>query len=308
MLATVAAGCSRTAEPSQCKVETVMLVSTFERLHTQPSAPLSPSEATAIEAFMSYRGYTSVDSMMTDGRMSRALSSFRPLVHSTFADTASLASMVADIAERAERAKLHLATPRYAFVIWNDVRSMAFVDSILLVALNHYLGADCPFYRGFPEYQLSSKTPAQLPLDIAEAQVATQYPFVGQTALARMVYEGALAMARQRLTDCTEAAALGYSAEQWAEIVRNEGRWWRQLASLKLIYTTDQLAIDQLLMPAPYTTPLGPDAPARLGRYFGYRIVKAWIKGNGSKPIPDLLAPQFYADDRILIQSGYNPN
>ena len=307
-IAMVAAGCSRTSEPSQPTAQSVMLVATFERLQTQPSASLSPAETTAIEAFMRYRGYTSVDSMMADVRMERALRSFGPLVHATFADTAALTTMVADIAGRAHSAGVQLAAPRYAFVIWNDVRSMAFVDSILLVALNHYLGADCPFYRGLPEYTLQGKTPAQLPLDIAEAQVATQYPFIGQTALARMAYEGVLAMARQQLTGCAEAAALGYSDEQWEEIERNESRWWRQLASLKLIYTADALAIDQLVMPAPYTTPLGPDAPPRLGRYFGYRIVQAWLKRNGSKPLPELLAPQFYADDRLLIQSGYNPN
>ena len=307
-IAMVAAGCSRTAESSRPEVSTVMLAHTFERLQAQPSAPMSPAESAAIEAFMRYRGYTSVDSMMADVRMARALSSFGPLVHSTFADTAALTAMVADIADRANSAGVQPAAPRYAFVIWNDVRSMAFVDSILLVALNHYLGADCPFYRGLPEYTLQGKTPAQLPLDIAEAQVATQYPFIGQTALARIAYEGVLAMARQQLTGCTESAALGYSEEQWEEIERNESRWWRQLASLKLIYTADRLAIDQLVMPAPYTTPLGPDAPPRLGRYFGYRIVQAWLNRNGRKPLSELLAPQFYADVRLLRQSGYNPN
>lgn len=308
LLAMAVAGCSRSAESSQPAAQAVMLVSTFERLHAQPAAPLSPAESAAIEAFMSYRGYSSVDSMMAGTRMARALNSFGPLVHATFADTAALMAMVADIDRRAEAAGVRLAAPRYAFVIWNDVHSMAFVDSILLVALNHYLGADCPFYRGLPEYSLSAKTPAQLPLDIAEAQVATQYPFIGQTALARMAYEGVLAMARQQLTGCTEAEALGYTPEQWSDIERNEARLWRQLASLKLIYTADQLSIDQLVAPAPYTTPLGPDTPPRLGRYFGYRIVQALLKRDGRKPLPELLAPQFYADDRILILSGYNPN
>ena len=57
-IAMVAAGCSRTAESSRPEVSTVMLAHTFERLQAQPSAPLSPAESAAIEAFMRYRGYT----------------------------------------------------------------------------------------------------------------------------------------------------------------------------------------------------------------------------------------------------------
>ena len=300
-------GCRQSESLPDEKVETVMLFHTFQRLNTTFSSALTPSESVAINAFMQYRGYSSIDSMMADPRMSLALRSFGPLVQTAFSDTASLSRMAQDIASRASEAGINLASRRYVFVIWNDTSSMAFVDSMLLIALNHYLGADCPYYKGFPQYQLVAKTPEQLPLDIAEAQVASTYPFIGKTALARMAYEGVLAIARQRLTGCTEAQALGYTDSQWQDITEQAGRWWRQMASLKLIYTSDQLAIDQLVMPAPYTAPFGIDAPPRLGRYFGYEIVCAWLNRHGDKPLAQLHSPDFYANDRLLVESGYNP-
>lgn len=304
-MAVALCGCGKSSQIEATPVETVMLVDVFERLQAQADAPLSAAEQSAIEAFMAYRGYTAVDSMMMDGRMAMALSSFGPLVHSTFGDTAALTQQVRDINQRAAEEGVTLATHRYAFVVWNDLHSMAFVDSILLVALNHYLGVDCPYYRGFPEYQLWLKTPAQLPLDVAEAQVASAYPYIGKDALSRMVYEGVLAIARQRLTGCSEAESLGYDEQQWTLLQQQSEALWKKLATQKLIYTTDEYAIDQLVMPAPYTLPLGQEAPARIGRYFGMRIVQAWIERHDAKPLAEMLVPEFYANDRILVESGY---
>ena len=91
----------------------------------------------------------------------------------------AMARAVGTVLARTRNAGLELPRRRYASVVWGKPQSIIFVDSVMLIALNHYLGAEYEGYSHFPLYSRLVKEPAIMPFDISEALIATAYPFAG---------------------------------------------------------------------------------------------------------------------------------
>ena len=244
--------------------------------------------------------------------MSPASTVFIPLVDSVFPDISPLRQTLGDILGRAADIGLSIPKRRYATVVYGRPQSILFVDSTMLIALNHYLGEEFPGYSHLPAYIRATKNASMLPADIAEALVATAYPYnapAGTSAIARLIYEGALAHTKMALT-CTAAApetALGYDISQYQWLEQNETSLWRTLVEKQLLYDTSEGTTDRLVAPSPATSILGHGTPGRAGRFIGWKIVESYLRRNPATPADSLLSPAFYTSPSALRQSGYNP-
>lgn len=241
-----------------------------------------------------------------------AVAIFGPAVDSVYPDITPIEQQLGHILDKAADLQLALPQRRYAAVVWGNLKSMVITDSVMLIALNHYLGEDYEGYnnRLWPVYKRIEKTPARMPYDMAEVLVATQYPYDGgdnPTALSRMLYEGALAIARLRVVDgATPASALGYTDDQWRWFEENERMLWDAVVSRNLLYDTNPLTVSQLVDPAPATSVIEPYVPPRAGRYIGYRIMESYLKHNDT-PLPELLSASVYNNSATLQMARYNP-
>ena len=203
---------------------------------------------------------------------SRAVEVFTPLVD-------SVQEALGNILARAEAEHIGLPSRQYAEVVYGRPESVLFVDSVMFVALNHYLGADFEGYSHLPSYMRLVKTPDMLPFDVAEAIVATSYPYQyseRSTVLGRLLYEGALTYAKRKLVGSSDVPmALGYTAEQYEWLESNEKGLWEALVSKGLLFDTAERTASRLVDPAPST--------------------------------PELLPPEFYSDPAVLSKISYNP-
>lgn len=238
-----------------------------------------------------------------------AVKVFQPAVDTMFSSTSSIEAMVGAVIERAADEQLGLPRLRFTTVTWGSMRPMVRVDSVMLIALNHYLGADYPGYAGFEAYRRSEKTPAAIQYDLAASLAATQYPMdmtEPPTLLNWMLYEGALVETRMRLVpDASLAKAIGIDDEQLKILQDNTKEIWQEMAARRLIYDTDPLTIDRYLGAAPSTPLLQGRAPGRSGRYIGHCIVKAWLARHPDATLRHLLQPSFYANPSTLADSGF---
>jgi len=179
-------------------------------------------------------------------------------------------------------------------------QSVVTVDTLLFVALNHYLGADYAGYSAFPDYQRRLKTVSQMPVDITEAWLRSRYPFpdsiAAPTLLQRMAYEGAIAAA---IADCLDQddghAVMGWTADQWNDAVIHEAVAWDRIVGSEMLYSDNPALISRLIDPAPASPDISPDAPGRIGRFTGLRMVRA---ASGS-PL-EILAGKAYLSTDIL--------
>lgn len=273
-------------------------------------AEIEATDTAELHAFFRYiADGRKPDSLMIRWSHSLAVAVFTPAVDSVYADTDTLSRRLGYILGRADDLNLELPHRSYAAVVWGKRESIAFVDSVMLIALNHYLGQEYEGYSEWPVYRRFVKAPDFMPYDIAEALVGTQYPYEereGGTALSRLLYEGALTQAKMELVpDARAPYALGYRDEQYNFLAENEAQLWQTLVASDMMFDTSGLAADRLVSPAPNTSVLDVRAPGRAGRYLGWKIVKAYLQRHPETTLRTLLSPDFYHSPDALAQSGY---
>ncbi len=265
-----------------------------------------------IDAFFRVLGYDSVgESELEWWSAGDEVELFQPDVDAAFPDLAALESTIGVIYANANRLGLPLDSLRFASVVYGKPMPLVRVDSVMLIALNHYLGADYPGYSHWEAYKRAEKTPAALPYDLAAAIVSTTYPMAASdsaTLLSNLLYEGALVEARMRLLpDADLASALGTTPEGLKAMQQGLPQMWREISERKMLYDTNQLTSDRLLSAAPSSPLLNGEAPARAGRYVGYSIVKSYLKSHPQATLTSLFDPAFYANHAAVAQSAFNP-
>lgn len=311
LLLSVGIGCNRE------KVDPMPIVNLYEPMSRYRSMTdlerreFVDSDSICIKALLQVYGYNAItDNVLTDWCESPAVRIFTPAVDSVYSSLSQLEQSLGGIIHNASANGLAFPHLRYAAVVWGNRKSMIFVDSVLLIGLNHYLGSDYPGYSAWPEYQRVEKTPEALPYDLAEALIAMSYPYEPgdePTALSRMLYEGAIIYAKLKLVpQSTLGRALGYSSQQMEWLQANKQSVWRRLVQNKLLYTTSAITIERLVEPAPSTSPIGGEVPGRAGRFIGYSIVCAYLEQKGDVPLSALLSPDFYNNPEVLIESAFS--
>lgn len=200
---------------------------------------------------------------------------------------------------------------KYYGIISPYRQPIVLTDDATYIALNHYLGAGHDVYSGMPEYLRRLKNAERIPVDVAEARLSRDYPYEensSSTALSRMVYEGALANAViGSIPGVTIASYNSWDDDEADFVDENESRIWNVMVANDLLYSTDPAVGDRLSAAAPSSSVISADVPARVGRYFGYEIVKAYLKAHPEATPESLLLPEFYNDSSVLIESGYVP-
>ncbi len=191
------------------------------------------------------------------------------------------------------------------------MQSVIVGDSAVLVALNHYLGADYPGYVSMPACMVRQKVPARIVPDVVEALVRVNYPYepVEGTLIERMLYEGAVTKAMAIALGGDVGQAMGYTGAQLNVAVSHEGEAWKALAAGRMLYSRSPVDISQLFNHSPFTRLGEYEYPSRVGCYIGLRIVDSYMDSHqGDVSLSYLLSPEFYGDAQSsLIKSCYSP-
>ena len=167
-----------------------------------------------------------------------------------------------------------------------DYRNKTIVtDTIVLIALDNYLGENHEFYSDIPKYLTQSMKPSQIISDLA-TDYASKYIFQSQrkTLLDEMIFFGKELYFKDKMIPFkTDAEKIGYTQDQLDWAVSNESYIWRYFIEKELLYSTDSSLPSRFVSPAPFTKfylELDSESPGRLGQYIGWQIVKSYMENN----------------------------
>ena len=167
-----------------------------------------------------------------------------------------------------------------------DYRNKVLIsDSLMLIALDTYLGADHMFYAGISNFTAKNLRKEQLVPDVAAAYAEQLVPrYDGRTFVGLLIYYGKLLyMIEQFAPFVPEEELMGYSKEEFAWAQANESEIWRYFIERKLLFSTDAKLPGRFLNPAPFSKfylELDNESPGMVGRYIGWQIVRSYMKNN----------------------------
>ncbi len=189
---------------------------------------------------------------------------------------------------------------------------VVFAKPYLFIELDMYLGEKGKeFYKFLPEYLQFHHQPAFMLRDaayeIAKAQVPP--PAEPATLLDAMIYHGKVLKLTERLLGkVSEDVLLVYPQKKHQFAQAHEKDMWIYFIENQLLFKTDQEVQRRFIEVAPFSkfrTKTDPETPGRIGRWFGYRIVDAFLNENSNLTLQDLLNER---DSRkILKLSRYKP-
>lgn len=187
-------------------------------------------------------------------------------------------------------------------------QSVIVSDSIVLIALNHYMGPDYAAYNGMPEYIRAYKIPERIPIDVAEALIRVNFPYIPSddpTLLERMLYEGAVyASLKDIFPDKSDSTILGVSPASLKDFKNNKEENWSRLSAAGALYSTQPETIGRLLSPVPEPLLLMPGTPGKAASLFGDIIVSDYRRNHPETQVSTLLSPDFYhRAQRRLIEA-----
>ncbi|RMA57683.1 gliding motility lipoprotein GldB [Ulvibacter antarcticus] len=181
-------------------------------------------------------------------------------------------------------------------------------DSLMVIALDTYLGSDHKFYGGIKKYIAQNMKESQLGPDIASAY-AKQLIARPQkrTLLTQMIFYGKeLYLKDLWLPETSDAEKIGYTEEQlkWAQ--ENETYMWRYFVEKEILYSTSATLPGQFIIPAPFSKfylEIDNESPGMVGRFLGWQIVRSYME-NTNTSISQLMMKD---TDQLFNESKYKP-
>ena len=181
-------------------------------------------------------------------------------------------------------------------------------DTLLIVALDNYLGTDHKFYKGIQRYLAQNFRKEQIDVDVAHAFAKAKMTGPrGRRFIDEFIYQGKVLYLMERLLTLKDKnEIIGYTPEQLEWAKANEANIWTYFVERKLLFDTDPKLLSRFINPAPFSKfymEFDNESPPRLGRYIGWQIVRAYMKQN-DVPLTELVKK---STDEIFENAKYKP-
>ncbi len=266
------------------KVDIDLTVERFDRIFAEATVSDLPKLKQAFPFLFSTRFSDSLWVSKMQDTLQHKLSAETDKVFSDFKSTRS------DIKLLFQHLKYYFPEfkiPRVITVTSNvDYRNKVIVtDSIVIIALDTYLGEDHEFYNGIPQYLTQNFSKDQIAPDLA-TEYAKKYSYQQQRRnfLDEMIYSGKQLYFKDVILPLnTDAEKIGYTQSQLDWAVSNEAEIWRYFIENELFFSTDSDLLSRFISSAPFSKfylELDSESPGRIGQYMGWKIVRAYMNNN----------------------------
>ncbi len=185
-------------------------------------------------------------------------------------------------------------------------------DSVLVIALDMYLGSDYYYYKKLgpqvPQFIIRRFSKEYILSDCMKTMSYKYMQFNRNTnsLLEEMIIEGKRWMfAEIALPELSDTIISGYTLKklQWAQ--ENESDIWTFLIEKNYLYSSDNKLLIKFVYDAPFTAYFGNNSPGQIGAWIGWQICRSWVKNNPDTKITDLMNEK--DAQKILKESKYKP-
>ncbi len=187
-----------------------------------------------------------------------------------------------------------------------------FLDSVLIIGLDTYLGKNYKMYShlAIPSYFSKFMSKEYIVRDcmfaIGENIVQAPSKKNNRTLLDLMIYRGKILYFTDLvLPDVPDSIKIKYTTQHIEWCRKNEANVWAFFIEKKLLFSTDNNVARKFLSEGPFTAVFSKSSPPRIGEYIGWQIIRHYINNNPNISFKDLIAEK--DSQKILNISGYKP-
>lgn len=187
-------------------------------------------------------------------------------------------------------------------------------DSLLMISLDRYLGADSEYYPplGIFSYQSRKMAPAYTASDCMYAWASTEWDYNSagygtKTLLNTMLHEAKLVyFTRRMMPSLPDTVLHGFTARQMKFCEMSEGDIWQYLVSKDLLFSTDGFLIRKFTGEAPFTSYFTEESPGRAVVWTGFRIIEKFMKNNPGVTMEELMKMTDF--QALMAGARYSPD
>lgn len=174
-------------------------------------------------------------------------------------------------------------------------------DTVIAIALNHYLGADYKPYNYYSPHKRAFKVPHRIPYDVVEATIKTRLPFIRKdsTLIEKILYEGMVVYAIKAVyPSATPEMLFSATSEQLKWAYENEDLILSKLRESAMSTDTDLIAA--YFSTGPISLIVSPQCLGCIGRWIGFRLIERFLKRSDTN-VYNLLKTHTYQNSDLFL-------
>ena len=184
-------------------------------------------------------------------------------------------------------------------------------DEWLGVGLEWYAGTDHKYVNQlppdlFPQYKRDKMQPQFMVPNALRGWLLYRFreKSGGENLLSELIFAGKVTYLTEVLLELDgEQRVLNFTDPQMQWSYDNEYDVWKNLVERDMIFSNDRMEINKLMNDGPFTPGMPQESPGGVGKWIGYRMVKAFMDNNPELTLPGLMA----VDDGRRILKYYKP-
>lgn len=184
------------------------------------------------------------------------------------------------------------------------------MDSIAGIGLHFYLGADYKYYPSLqlPGYMIRKLRREYMTNDLLRGWIDSEYldDSAQINCLSQMIYQGKIMYATEILApEIHDTILTGYTPAQLDWVFEHEEKIWGFFIEQNLLYKTNPKLYIKYIHDGNTTGGFPKEAPARLGPFIGWQIIRSYMKNHPGMTLRQLF--ELKDAQKILAESGYKP-
>jgi len=180
----------------------------------------------------------------------------------------------------------------------------------MIIGLDLYLGPNFKEYKtyGIPAYKSARMTKEHISVDCMKAYARIHlFENSKQNNFLDEIIENAktLYFLDAMLPNKADHLKMGFTENQLNWCVQNEQNIWAFFIDKQILYSADYEITRKFTQDGPFTLAFSKEAPAMIGNWIGWQIIRSYMDKNSDLSLQDLLRET--DAQKILKKSGYKP-
>ncbi len=252
------------------------------------------------------------DSLWEAKRIDEFFIEIQHQVHQKYEDTNDIKEELNKLFQHIKYFFPEVQTPTKVIGLTSEIdyeTKVVYLDSIVLIALDTFLGYENELYQGIHNYiRMYLSKEYMVPSVAEEFAKKLVGPIQSRNFVSKMIHYGKILYVMELLLPKTPLKIiLEYTEEKYQWAREYEREIWFYFIENELLYSTDKDLSKRFLEDAPYSkfySEIDSNSSPRIGQYIGHQIVKSFSRNFSSISLSELIQLK---EEELFILSNYKP-